>query len=279
MYLLLGAEGYVASAFSRYFTANNIPYFSSSHKIASEKDVEEILNNCKARVIINCIGYTGRPNIDNCENHKAECLFVNSVLPRYISNVCERHDVIFGHVSTGDVFNSSDSIPLTENDTINCGFGSSHYSWYSATKVLGEEILSGTNSYIWRIRMPFSNINHPKNYLSKIIQYDTLLDVPNSITDIDEFVKNAQRCIEEKVPFGVYHMVCSGGIRASEIVTVLSANHLSQSTKTYLHDPTLLKTKTPRMNCVLSTNKLENLGINCTPVKDAITRAIQNWQV
>ena len=44
------------------------------------------------------------------------------------------------------------------------------------------------NAYVCRLRIPFNNISNPKNYITKLINYDKLLDATNSLTNIDDFL-------------------------------------------------------------------------------------------
>jgi hypothetical protein len=36
--------------------------------------------------------------------------------------------------------------------------------------------------------------------------------------------------------------------------------------------------KTPRSNCVMDSSKLASVGIQLTPVREAVTRALKNWK-
>ena len=63
-------------------------------------------------------------------------------------------------------------------------------SYYSGTKVLGEAAIKevGGNYYIWRLRIPFDEYDSPRNYLTKLIRYDKLLDAENSVSHLGDFV-------------------------------------------------------------------------------------------
>ena len=96
----------------------------------------------------------------------------------------------WGHVSSGCIYTGSkaDDSGFTELDPLNFSFRTNNCSIYSGTKALGEECLSHSNStYIWRLRIPFSNEDSPRNYISKLLRYDTLLDARNSISNLTEF--------------------------------------------------------------------------------------------
>jgi hypothetical protein len=74
-------------------------------------------------------------------------------------------------------------------------------------KALGEEVLAPyPNVYIWRVHIPFDQFDHPRNYLTKLMRYNRLLDARNSISELREFVDASVRCWERRIPFGVYNM-------------------------------------------------------------------------
>ncbi|MCX7888004.1 MAG: dTDP-4-dehydrorhamnose reductase, partial [Verrucomicrobiae bacterium] len=86
-------------------------------------------------------------------------------------------------------------------------------SFYSGCKALGEEVLAGApQCYIWRPRLPFNEVDNPRNFLSKLMRYEKLLDVRNSISQLDEFVRACLECWQRRVAFGIYNMTTPGSI-------------------------------------------------------------------
>jgi hypothetical protein len=87
--------------------------------------------------------------------------------------------VPWGHVSSGCIYTGSrpDGRGFTETDTPNFTFRTNNCSFYSGTKALGEEVLAGKpNVYIWRLRIPFDHVDNPRNFLTKLIRYQRLLE-------------------------------------------------------------------------------------------------------
>ena len=101
--------------------------------------------------LINAAGYTGKPNVDACELHKAECLLGNAVLPGIIAQACGEAGVPWGHVSSGCIYSGDGpgGNGFTENDTPNFTFRSNHCSFYSGSKGLGEEVASRRSASSW----------------------------------------------------------------------------------------------------------------------------------
>ena len=73
MILLLGANGYVGGEFSRQLTSQKIPFKAFRRhecELQSPADLAKYLDLHQVSTLINCIGYTGKPNVDACE---ADC--------------------------------------------------------------------------------------------------------------------------------------------------------------------------------------------------------------
>ena len=71
---------------------------------------------------------------------------------------------------------------FTEEDAPNF-FG----SFYSKTKAYMEDMLkSYKNVCILRVRMPISDDLNPRNFVTKIVKYDRVVDIPNSMTVLQD---------------------------------------------------------------------------------------------
>ncbi|MEJ6604219.1 MAG: sugar nucleotide-binding protein, partial [Opitutaceae bacterium] len=194
MIYLLGGSGYVGQAYQALLTQKGIPFRNLRRAEVDYTDVGTLaaaLKQDRPQFLINAAGYTGKPNVDACEDDKAACLFGNGVLPGRIAEACESAGVPWGHVSSGCIFTGSrnDGSGFTEEDTPNFSFRTNNCSFYSGTKALGEETLQGVdNVYLWRLRIPFDHRDGPRNYLTKLLRYQRLLEAENSISQLHEFV-------------------------------------------------------------------------------------------
>ena len=84
MTLLVLGGGYVGMAFARdggyLVTRAEVDY-------TREPDFEGLLDNVYPNAVVNCAGFTGRPNIDQCEVMRGETVLANIVLPAMLSRV------------------------------------------------------------------------------------------------------------------------------------------------------------------------------------------------
>ncbi len=287
MIYLLGGSGYVGQAYQALLTRKGIPFKNLRRSEVDYSNVDTLRAALKAdrpEFLINAAGYTGKPNVDACEIHKHECLFGNAVLPGIIADACGEAGVPWGHVSSGCIFTGSrpDGSGFTEEDIPNFTFRANNCSFYSGTKALGEEVLAGKpNCFIWRLRIPFDHIDNPRNYLTKLMRYARLLEAANSISQLHEFVAATFACWEKRIPFGTYNVTNPGHVTTREVVTAIERSGVyPKKYEFFTNEAEFMKlaAKTPRSNCVMSSEKLERAGIRLTEVHEAVEQALRRWQ-
>jgi dTDP-4-dehydrorhamnose reductase len=284
---LLGGSGYVGQAYQALLTRLGIPFRNlrrADFDYADGARLTELLRRERPEFLINAAGYTGKPNVDACELHKAECLAGNAVLPGTIARACAEAGVPWGHVSSGCIFSGAraDGSGFTEEDEPNFTFRRGPCSFYSGTKALGEEVLAGAPQvYIWRLRIPFNEVDNPRNYLTKLLRYSTLLEATNSISQLEEFVAATFACWQRRVPFGTYNVTNPGQVTTREVVDLIRKTGVSTKDFTYFRDEAdfmAKAAKTPRSNCVMDSSKLAATGIRLTPIHEAVERDLRRWR-
>ncbi|WP_372723483.1 sugar nucleotide-binding protein [Novipirellula sp.] len=286
MILILGSSGYVGGEFTKLFDQQGISYRGVSRReinYADRDSLIRLIRDTKPEFLINAAGYTGKPNVDACELHKADCLMGNAVLPGIIRAACESEDLCWGHVSSGCIFTGerADGGGFHEDDTPNFTFRTNNCSFYSGTKALGEEVLADADHcYIWRLRIPFNHEATPRNYLTKLMRYDTLLEATNSISQLNEFVRASYQTWTRRAAPGIYNITNPGRITTREVAALINKHLLPDKKFAFFDDESefmKLAAKTPRSNCVMDSSKLLATGIQLTPVRDAIEQALKSW--
>lgn len=289
MIILLGGSGYVGQAFQRLFASRGLPFRNLARKEVDYTEaarLADVLADARASFVLNAAGYTGKPNVDACEDDKAACVFGNVVLPGRIREACERTGTPWGHVSSGCIFTGASGSGagggFREEDAPNFSFRSNHCSFYSGTKALGEEVLAGaTDCYVWRLRIPFNEVESPRNYLTKIMRYARLLDAANSLSQLDEFVRACWETWEKRLPFGTYNVTNPGHVTTREVVDLIKKSGVCDKEFAFFEDEGEFMAKaarTPRSNCVLDTGKLQGAGVVMTEVHEAVERALAEWK-
>ncbi len=296
--LLLGGSGYVGGAFQSYLNGRGIPFRNVSRAEVdySRKDsLIGLLAEERPSFLINAAGYTGKPNVDACEAHKAETLLGNSVLPGIVREACEEKGVAWGHVSSGCIFSGRhpSGRGFDEVDEPNFSFRNGPCSFYSGTKALGEEVLEGAeNCFVWRLRIPFDETVSPRNYLVKVMAYARLLEAENSISHLGEYVRACFELWEREAKPGVYNVTQPGSIHTSQVVQWIreegerrksagEENPFPDEFDFFESEAEFMEmaAKTPRSNCVLETEKILSTGIALTPAEEAVKRSLRAMQV
>lgn len=292
MILIIGSSGYVGIALCEYLNSIEIPYLTTTLRYPFDKiNFRYLLLKNNIDVVINCAGYTGKPNIDACEKieFKQECLFANSFMPAAIADVCQEISIKLVHVSSGclyaDPLCDNGQVPFkefNENDSPNFNFDSGICSWYSGTKAHGERMLELYNNVaIARLRLPFDDKANPKNYIQKLIQYPKLLNVTNSISYLDEFVAALYQLSTDPLAFnhyGIFNLTQPGYITTRKIVELLQKYNLTGDKEWFASiDDFNANVKTKRSNCALNATKAIKNGIKLTPIFDSIEQAIDKY--
>jgi dTDP-4-dehydrorhamnose reductase len=286
MIILLGGSGYVGQAYQKLFAKLGVEFRNLVRKEINYADphvLADFLADTRPEFLVNAAGYTGKPNVDACEDDKANTVFGNAVLPGFVRTACERTSTPWGHVSSGCIYSgrAEDGGGFKEEDFPNFSFRSNRCSFYSGTKALGEEVLQGAGSlYVWRLRIPFNEIDNPRNYLTKLMRYERLLEAENSISQLDEFVAATFACWQQRVPFGTYNVTNPGAITTSEVASLIRASGVCEKKFQFFTDEDEFMAKaarTPRSNCVMDSSKLTGVGITLTEVHEAVETALRNW--
>ena len=284
MFLILGNSGYVGSKIFQFLTRNGRKVVGISRAeidYTDPKVLKEFLSSTNPRFLINAAGFTGKPNVDACELAKADCLDGNSVLPGIVRQVCEELEITWGHVSSGCIFSGrrADGEGWREEDEPNFSFRSPPCSFYSGTKALGEEVLDGAeNCYIWRLRIPFNEERNRRNYLQKLLNYDSLLEAENSVSHLDDFCHKCIDCLEKEVEPGIYNMTNPGSVTTSQVTEWMRDEGVTDKQFQFFEDEEHFMNKaakTPRSNCVLDTTKAEKAGIGMRTVEEAMRESMQ----
>jgi dTDP-4-dehydrorhamnose reductase len=287
MIYLLGGSGYVGQAYQALLARKGISFRNlrrADVDYTNPAVLRAALLRDQPEFLINAAGYTGKPNVDACELHRTECLFGNGVFPGIVAQACTDAGIPWGHVSSGCIYTGSrpDGTGFSETDTPNFTFRTNNCSFYSGTKALGEEVLAGTpNVYTWRLRIPFNEVENPRNYLTKLMRYQTLLAAENSISQLEEFVAATFACWEKRVPFGTYNVTNPGHVTTHEVVDLILQSGVCPKNYVFFKDESdFMHTaaKTPRSNCVMTSAKLASVGIVMTEVHEAVARDLKNWK-
>lgn len=312
MILLLGGSGYVGRQFVAELNRRGWPFTAPRRAQLNYTRFDELrryLVKLEPEFVINAAGFTGKPNVDACEVHRADTLLGNTLFPAALAHACETLGIPFGHVSSGCIYTGAKvvidgkervepdlTIPeeqelvrhhpedirgFTEEDEPNFTFRRPPCSFYSGTKALAEESIKqiGRN-YIWRLRIPFDHLDNPRNYLSKVQNYAKVYDNVNSLSHRGDFVSACLDLWSKKAPFGIYNVTNSGFITTRHVIDLIQEILKPQRRfEFWANDEEFYRVaaKTPRSNCVLDVSKLLAAGVQIRPVEEALRDSLKSW--
>jgi dTDP-4-dehydrorhamnose reductase len=157
---ILGSRGmlgnYVKTYISKYFDVVELNRDNINVSNVSESDIENILKKFhfeNGDVVINCIG-TIKPRVD--ELGELNAILVNSVFPRYLSNVVEKLNGKMIHPTTDCVYDGFDG-NYDENHNHNItdiygrtkSLGEPKNCTVIRTSIIGEEVNQGRSLVEW----------------------------------------------------------------------------------------------------------------------------------
>jgi len=244
----------------------------SARRINTLRDAEDEIKKRNPRVLINCIGQIGR-NVDDCELVKDKALFANTFVPLILAEAALRHGVKLVHISSGCIyhFDYSKDRPITE-ERIPDFFE----LYYSRTKIYAEralEVLCGRfNVLIARIRVPLDNRPHQRNILTKLVSYKKVIDIPNSISYIPDFVKAVKHLIRINAR-GIYNISNKGSLLYPELM---------EAYRKFVPDfqyevIDYKKLHMVRTNLVLSVRKLEQAGFKMRDIHEVLEECVKDY--
>ena len=290
MYIVLGKSGYIAQAIISELKKRNLDHLALSRSDLDYTDFKTFqefyhinYNNystpTKNSIIINCAGYIGKPNVDACESNKGDTIMGNVVFPTNLANHCSTNSSTLVQISSGCIYDGYDK-DFSEEDPPNFTFNNG--SFYSGTKALCERMILKHNprSYIFRLRIPFDHINHERNYLTKLMNYDTLVNVTNSLSHRGDFAKYIIDLLEQNVPFGIYNLTNKGSVSTEEVVDLIKETILPNKVFNFFNslDSFHKEVKAPRSNCILDTSKAEKY-INIRSVREALEDSLSHFSI
>ena len=236
-------------------------------------DAEKLVKQYSPKVIINCIGITGRGNVDGCELEKDATLLANSFVPVILAEVCLRNKIKLVHISSGCIFNYD----YKKNNLIRESSTDYFFKlFYSRSKIYAdmplEALSKDYNILIVRIRIPLLNARHPKNLLDKLLKYKQIIDAPNSVTYVPDFVKAIKHLIKIDAR-GVYNVVNKGGLRYPKLMQVYQKYVPAFKFKIIA----LKKLGLVRTNLILSTSKLEKSGFKVRNINSVLEECVKEY--
>ncbi|XP_075506479.1 trifunctional UDP-glucose 4,6-dehydratase/UDP-4-keto-6-deoxy-D-glucose 3,5-epimerase/UDP-4-keto-L-rhamnose-reductase RHM1-like [Primulina tabacum] len=276
-FLIYGKTGWIGGLLGKLCEKQNIPYEYGKGRLQDRSQLLADILTVKPTHVFNAAGVTGRPNVDWCEAHKTETIRTNVAGTLTLADVCREHGLLMMNFATGCIFEydaahpEGSGIGFKEEDMPNFTG-----SFYSKTKAMVEELLKEyDNVCTLRVRMPISSdLNNPRNFITKISRYNKVVNIPNSMTILDELLPLSIEMAKRNLR-GIWNFTNPG---------VVSHNEILEMYKEYM-DPDFTWTNftleeqarvivAPRSNNEMDASKLKNEFPELLLIKDSLIKNV-----
>ena len=245
----------------------------SEEKIRTFQDAEAQVEQYRPQVLINCIGYTGLKNIDHCELDKDKTLAANTLIPILLAEIALRQGIKLVHISSGCIyqFDYSADQPIREEEEQDF-----FDLYYSRTKIYAERVLDYLSVrydiLIPRIRIPLDERPHPRNILTKLLEYKKVIDLPNSVTYLPDFFAALEHLLGIGAR-GIYNVVNKGGLRFPQLLEAYKKYAPGFNYEVI----DFKQLNLARTNLLLSTEKLEQTGFKVRAIGEVLEECVKKY--
>jgi len=259
VYLVFGKNGWIGGKVIELLTAQGkIVHLANSRTENRESVIAEI-EKYNPTHVINAAGVTGRPNVDWCEDHRPDTIRTNVIGCLNLADICAQKGIHHLLYATGCIFEYDAEHQIGGKGFLETDTPNFHGSYYSHTKAMVEDLLKEfPTTCTLRVRMPISDDLSPRNFVTKIVSYAKVVNVPNSMTVLTDLLPVSLVMAERKLT-GIYNFCNPGAISHNEVLDLYKKYVDPSYTYTnFSLDEQALILKAGRSNNTLDHHKLVN---------------------
>ncbi|XP_054788215.1 trifunctional UDP-glucose 4,6-dehydratase/UDP-4-keto-6-deoxy-D-glucose 3,5-epimerase/UDP-4-keto-L-rhamnose-reductase RHM1-like [Prosopis cineraria] len=276
-FLIYGKTGWIGGLLGKLCNEERIAWEYGNGRLEDRRSLLEDIRRVRPTHVLSAAGDTGRPNVDWCESHKVETIRTNVVGTLTLADVCREQGLYMMNFATGCIFEYDEEHPLgsgigfKEEDKPNF-IG----SFYSKTKAMVEDLMKNyENVCTLRVRMPISSdLSNPRNLITKITRYRKVVNIPNSMTVLDELLPMSIRMARKNLR-GIWNFTNPGVINHNQILElyrdyidpqfIWENFNLEQQAKVIA---------APRSDNEMDASKLKQEFPGILPIKDSIIKYV-----
>lgn len=275
--LIFGGKGWIGQQLCKLLNDDkNIVVLHAESRADDEINVENEIIKTKPDRIISLIGRTyglGHNTIDYLEQKDklVENLKDNLYGPLVLAFLTKKYNIHLTYLGTGCIFDGYPEDGYKESDIPNF-FGSS----YSNVKGITDRLMHFMDDHVLnvRIRMPITSTVHPRNFITKIMNYKKICSKPNSMSVLPELLPIMIDMMQKKMT-GTINLTNPGFISHNEILEmvkeIIDPNFVWENFTLEEQNKILLA---GRSNNYLNTDKLQQLYPNILPIKQSVRKIL-----
>jgi dTDP-4-dehydrorhamnose reductase len=196
----------------------------------------------------------------------------NLYAPVSLAMECQARGVHLTYLGTGCIFEGYPEGGFEPESEPNF-FGSS----YSIVKGFTDRLMHQLPVLNLRIRMPITAEDHPRNFISKIIRYERICSMDNSMSYLPDLLPVAIKMMKDRKT-GTVNLVNPGLISHNEILTMyreIIDKDFTWVNFTIEEQDSILASR--RSNNLLNTDEMEKIGV--PNIKIALAEAIRGFKI
>jgi dTDP-4-dehydrorhamnose reductase len=213
---IIGANGQLGFDLVRIFNDSEheiVPLTHADIDVIDPDSSRKILEKMQPEIVINCAAYV---RVDDAEEYPEKAFSVNALGARNIALICKEFDAISVYISTDYVFDGRKNQPYSEDDIPD------PLGVYGVSKLAGEYFVKNIveNQYIFRSSSVFGIAgasgkggNFVETMIKKARNNEEIRVVDDMImspTYARDAAKMIGKILENKLPYGVYHVANTG---------------------------------------------------------------------
>lgn len=289
--LVYGTRGWIGGQFIKLLKDNNIDCISGEARVNNYNNLKKEIEDSKPTHVVSFIGRT-HGIIDNKvyttidyleqEGKLVENVRDNLYGPCLLALICEKMNTHYTYLGTGCIFKFDEDHPFgdettgfNEEDLPNF-FGSS----YSVVKGFTDQLMHTFNNNVLnlRIRMPIVGEKNSRNFITKIVNYEKICSVPNSMSVLPDLLPCVIEMMKQEMT-GTINLVNPGLITHNEVLEMYKEIVDPKFTwKNFSIEEQRKILAADRSNTCLDTSKITTKFPNLLPIKDAVRKCMINYK-
>ena len=285
--LVYGHKGWIGNQFTNILTNHCVDFVKGEARVNDIFELENEIDLIEPTHVISFIGRTHGTigdkkysTIDYLEQEGKlyENIRDNLFSPYVLAELCSKRKIHYTYLGTGCIFKYDDKHPFgkelngfTEHSEPNF-FGSS----YSIVKGFTDKMMKlyEDNVLNLRIRMPITGEENPRNFITKIVNYEKVCSIPNSMTVLPELLPYVLDMMKNGIT-GTVNLTNPGLISHNEILEMYrEIVNPFFSWKNFTQEEQRKILAADRSNNFLETDKLTCLYPDIKNIKDSIKECL-----
>ena len=284
--LVYGSKGWIGKQFVQLLREANIEYCHGFVRADKLEELKKEISLFMPTHVVAFIGRTHGPGFNTIDYLEQPGKLVDNLRDNLyaqvtLANVCSESRIHFTCIGTGCIFEYNKDHPMDdvsgafqEHDEPNF-FGSS----YSIVKGFTDMIMHQYENTVLnlRIRLPIASMDNPRNLISKLIRYNKVCSIPNSVSVLPNLLPIVLRMMKGDVT-GTINLTNPGTIDHNRILELYKKHVNPDFTWENMdleQQDNMLAAR--RSNNYLDTSTIMSLYPEILHVEDAVEMVLKNW--